>query len=67
MVDSFTGRVMEGRSLSYGLHQAIEAKEGLQINEENITQASVTVQNYFRMYSTLCGMTGSALPAQKSF
>ncbi|UGB30469.1 accessory Sec system translocase SecA2 [Metabacillus sp. B2-18] len=67
LVDSFTGRVMEGRSLSNGLHQAIEAKEGLQINEENITQASVTVQNYFRMYSTLCGMTGSALPAQKEF
>ncbi|MED4534120.1 accessory Sec system translocase SecA2 [Metabacillus fastidiosus] len=67
LVDSFTGRVMEGRNLSNGLHQAIEAKEGLEINEENLTQASVTIQNYFRMYSTLCGMTGSALPAQKEF
>lgn len=67
LVDSFTGRVMEGRNLSNGLHQAIEAKEGLTINEENLTQASVTIQNYFRMYSTLCGMTGSALPAQKEF
>lgn len=67
LVDAFTGRVMEGRSLSHGLHQAIEAKEGLEINEENITQAAVTIQNYFRMYSTLCGMTGSALPAQKEF
>ncbi|WP_245823427.1 accessory Sec system translocase SecA2 [Metabacillus halosaccharovorans] len=67
LVDAFTGRVMEGRSLSHGLHQAIEAKEGLEINEENITQAAVTIQNYFRMYAALCGMTGSALPAQKEF
>jgi preprotein translocase subunit SecA len=67
LVDAFTGRIMEGRSLSHGLHQALEAKEGLKINEENETQASVTIQNYFRMYSTLCGMTGSAVPAHKEF
>ncbi|MFY4775106.1 accessory Sec system translocase SecA2 [Metabacillus sp. RGM 3146] len=67
LVDAFTGRVMEGRNLSNGLHQAIEAKEGLEINEENLTQATVTVQNYFRMYQVLSGMTGSALPAQKEF
>ncbi|MBS4195738.1 preprotein translocase subunit SecA [Lederbergia citri] len=67
LVDAFTGRVMDGRTLSNGLHQAIEAKENLEINEENETQASVTVQNYFRMYKTLCGMTGSAIPAQEEF
>ncbi|MBS2970709.1 accessory Sec system translocase SecA2 [Metabacillus sp. KIGAM252] len=67
LVDAFTGRVMDGRNLSHGLHQAIEAKEGLEINEENVTQATVTVQNYFRMYSILSGMTGSAIPAQKEF
>ncbi|MRX72162.1 accessory Sec system translocase SecA2 [Bacillus lacus] len=67
LVDAFTGRIMEGRNLSYGLHQALEAKEGVKINEENLTQASVTVQNYFRMYKGLSGMTGSALPAQKEF
>ncbi|MGV3465010.1 MAG: accessory Sec system translocase SecA2, partial [Heyndrickxia sp.] len=67
LVDAFTGRVMEGRSLSHGLHQAIEAKEGLKINEENETQATVTIQNYFRMYSRLSGMTGSAIPAQSEF
>lgn len=67
LVDAFTGRVMEGRSLSHGLHQALEAKEGLEINEENETQATVTVQNYFRMYKLLSGMTGSAIPAQKEF
>ncbi len=50
LVDMFTGRPMEGRSLSDGLHQAIEAKEGLVITEENKTQASITIQNYFRMY-----------------
>ena len=50
LVDSFTGRTMEGRSLSNGLHQAIEAKEGLEVTEENKTQASITIQNYFRLY-----------------
>ncbi|HYK74658.1 MAG TPA: accessory Sec system translocase SecA2, partial [Pseudoneobacillus sp.] len=60
LVDMFTGRIMEGRTLSDGLHQAIEAKEGLQITDENKTQASITIQNYFRMYPLLCGMTGTA-------
>src|SRR5699024_12452414 len=55
-----TGRIMEGRSLSDGLHQAIESKEGLTNTEENKTQASITIQNYFRMYPTLSGMTGTA-------
>ncbi|MDW2876614.1 MULTISPECIES: accessory Sec system translocase SecA2 [Bacillaceae] len=67
LVDQFTGRIMEGRTFSDGLHQAIEAKEGVTVKEENQTQASITVQNYFRMYATLSGMTGSALPAKKEF
>ncbi|MBA9026709.1 accessory Sec system translocase SecA2 [Peribacillus huizhouensis] len=67
LVDIFTGRVMEGRSLSDGLHQAIEAKEGLEITEENKTQASVTIQNYFRMYTKLSGMTGTARTEEKEF
>ncbi|WP_163969605.1 accessory Sec system translocase SecA2 [Oceanobacillus halotolerans] len=60
LVDMNTGRIMEGRSLSDGLHQAIEAKEGLVITEENKTHASITIQNYYRMYPTLAGMTGTA-------
>lgn len=60
LVDMFTGRIMEGRTLSDGLHQAIEAKEGLEVTDENKTQASITIQNYFRMYPVLCGMTGTA-------
>ncbi|MGI2733708.1 accessory Sec system translocase SecA2 [Bacillus cytotoxicus] len=67
LVDIFTGRVMDGRSLSDGLHQAIEAKEGLQITEENQTQASITIQNFFRMYPTLSGMTGTAKTEEKEF
>jgi preprotein translocase subunit SecA len=67
LVDMFTGRVMEGRSLSDGLHQAIEAKEGLEITEENKTQASITIQNYFRMYPILSGMTGTAKTEEKEF
>ncbi|MFJ5623500.1 accessory Sec system translocase SecA2 [Peribacillus loiseleuriae] len=67
LVDIFTGRVMEGRSLSDGLHQAIEAKEGIEITEENKTQASVTIQNYFRMYAKLSGMTGTAKTEEKEF
>ncbi|SDJ22762.1 accessory Sec system translocase SecA2 [Salimicrobium halophilum] len=67
LVDMFTGRTMEGRTLSDGLHQAIEAKEGLEITEENKTQASVTVQNYFRMYPVLSGMTGTAKTEEKEF
>ena len=60
LVDMFTGRIMEGRSLSDGLHQAIEAKEGVAITDENKAQAQVTIQNYFRMYPALSGMTGTA-------
>ncbi|QED49635.1 accessory Sec system translocase SecA2 [Cytobacillus dafuensis] len=67
LVDQYTGRIMEGRTFSDGLHQAIEAKEGVTIKEENQTQASITVQNYFRMYATLSGMTGSAIPAKQEF
>jgi preprotein translocase subunit SecA len=60
LVDEFTGRLMSGRRLSDGLHQAIEAKEGVQIRAENQTLASITFQNYFRMYDKLAGMTGTA-------
>jgi len=60
IVDEFTGRTMQGRRWSDGLHQAIEAKEGVRIREENQTVASITFQNYFRMYSKLSGMTGTA-------
>ncbi|SFK18129.1 protein translocase subunit secA [Halobacillus dabanensis] len=67
LVDMFTGRLMEGRSMSDGLHQALEAKEGLDITEENKPQASITVQNYFRMYPTLSGMTGTAKTEEKEF
>ena len=58
IVDEFTGRVLEGRRYSEGLHQAIEAKEGVKIKEENQTLATVTIQNYFKMYDKLSGMTG---------
>lgn len=67
IVDPFTGRVMEGRSFSDGLHQAIEAKEGVEITEENDIQATITIQNYFRMYEKLAGMTGSATPSKEEF
>jgi preprotein translocase subunit SecA len=67
LIDMFTGRPMEGRSLSNGLHQAIEAKEGLEVTEENKTQASVTIQNYFRLYPVLSGMTGTAKTEEKEF
>jgi preprotein translocase subunit SecA len=67
LVDMFTGRPMEGRSLSNGLHQAIEAKEGLELTEENKIQASITIQNYFRLYPILSGMTGTAKTEEKEF
>ncbi|UTE77356.1 accessory Sec system translocase SecA2 [Rossellomorea sp. KS-H15a] len=67
LVDMFTGRPMEGRTLGNGLHQAIEAKEGLEVTEENKTQASITIQNFFRMYPILCGMTGTAKTEEKEF
>lgn len=60
IVDEFTGRMMAGRRWSDGLHQAVEAKEGVEIQKENQTLASITFQNYFRMYTKLCGMTGTA-------
>ena len=60
IVDEFTGRILEGRRWSEGLHQAVEAKEGVHIKEENQTLATVTLQNYFRMYNKLSGMTGTA-------
>ena len=67
LIDEFTGRMMVGRRLSGGLHQAIEAKEGCEIQPENITLASVTFQNYFRLYSKLSGMTGTATTEAEEF
>src|SRR5437763_5893277 len=61
IVDEFTGRILEGRRWSEGLHQAVEAKEGVRVQEENQTLATITLQNYFRMYDKLAGMTGTAL------
>ena len=60
IVDEFTGRMMPSRRWSDGLHQAVEAKENVDIEEENQTLASITIQNYFRMYQKLAGMTGTA-------
>ncbi|MCK0141321.1 preprotein translocase subunit SecA [Aliiroseovarius sp. F20344] len=67
LIDEFTGRMMAGRRLSEGLHQAIEAKEGCKTQPENVTLASVTFQNYFRLYNTLGGMTGTALTEAEEF
>lgn len=67
LVDEFTGRLMEGRRLSEGLHQAIEAKEGVQIQQESKTLATVSLQNYFRMYHKLAGMTGTAVTEAEEF
>ena len=67
IVDEFTGRILEGRRWSEGLHQAVEAKEGVRIKEENQTLATVTLQNYFRMYEKLAGMTGTALTEASEF
>ncbi|MBL4750620.1 MAG: preprotein translocase subunit SecA [Amylibacter sp.] len=67
LIDEFTGRMMKGRRLSDGLHQAIEAKEGVNIMPENVTLASVTFQNYFRLYEKLAGMTGTALTEAEEF
>jgi preprotein translocase subunit SecA len=67
IVDEFTGRILEGRRYSEGLHQAIEAKEGVRIKEENVTLATITIQNYFRMYSKLAGMTGTAYTEAAEF
>ena len=67
IIDEFTGRIMEGRRYSDGLHQAIEAKEGVQIQNENQTLASITFQNYFRLYEKLSGMTGTAMTESEEF
>ena len=67
IVDEFTGRLMEGRRYSDGLHQAIEAKEGVKIARESKTLATITFQNYFRMYKKLSGMTGTALTEEEEF
>ena len=67
LIDEFTGRMMEGRRLSDGLHQAIEAKENVAIKPENVTLASVTFQNYFRLYQKLAGMTGTATTEAEEF
>ncbi|MBL8145531.1 MAG: preprotein translocase subunit SecA [Anaerolineae bacterium] len=67
IVDEFTGRLMYGRRFSEGLHQAIEAKEGLQVRRENMTLATITFQNFFRMYKKLAGMTGTALTEAEEF
>ncbi len=67
IVDEFTGRILEGRRYSEGLHQAIEAKEGVRIKEENQTLATITIQNYFRLYDKLAGMTGTARTQAREF
>src|SRR5205814_5140931 len=67
IVDEHTGRIMEGRRWSEGLHQAVEAKEGVRIQEENVTLATITLQNYFRLYDKLAGMTGTAKTEEKEF
>ena len=67
IVDEFTGRLMEGRRYSDGLHQAIEAKEGVEVQRESITYATITLQNYFRMYEKLAGMTGTAVTEAEEF
>jgi preprotein translocase subunit SecA len=67
IVDEFTGRLMPGRRWSEGLHQAIEAKEGVKVEPENVTYATITIQNYFRMYEKLAGMTGTGLTEAEEF
>jgi preprotein translocase subunit SecA len=67
IIDEFTGRILEGRRWSEGLHQAVEAKEGVPVQEENQTLATITLQNYFRMYDKLSGMTGTALTEATEF
>ena len=67
IIDEFTGRMMPGRRFSEGLHQALEAKENVEIQPENQTLASITFQNYFRLYEKLAGMTGTALTEANEF
>src|SRR5947208_7718533 len=67
IIDEFTGRILDGRRWSEGLHQAVEAKEGVRVQEENQTLATITLQNFFRMYDKLAGMTGTALTEATEF
>src|SRR5258707_3621829 len=67
IIDEFTGRMMDGRRYSEGLHQALEAKEDVAIQPENVTLASITFQNYFRLYDKLAGMTGTAMTEAAEF
>ncbi len=67
IIDEFTGRILEGRRWSEGLHQAVEAKEGVRVQEENQTLATITLQNYFRLYDKLAGMTGTAMTEASEF
>jgi len=67
IVDEFTGRLMQGRRWSDGLHQAVEAKEGVRVRQDNVTYATITLQNYFRMYGKLAGMTGTAITEAEEF
>ena len=67
IVDEFTGRLMPGRNWSDGLHQAVEAKEGVRIKEENQTLATITLQNFFKLYDKICGMTGTAMTEASEF
>ena len=67
IVDEFTGRILHGRRFNEGMHQAIEAKEGVQIKDENQTLATITLQNYFRLYDKLAGMTGTAMTEASEF
>ena len=67
IVDEFTGRIMNGRRYSEGLHQAIEAKEGVEVKRESKTLATITYQNLFRMYEKLSGMTGTAMTEEQEF
>ena len=67
IIDEYTGRLLEGRRYSEGLHQAIEAKEGVKIKEENQTLATITLQNYFRLYEKMAGMTGTAATEADEF
>ena len=67
IVDEFTGRLMEGRQWSDGLHQAVEAKEGVKIKEETQTLATITLQNFFKLYDKICGMTGTAMTEATEF
>ncbi len=67
IVDEFTGRLMQGRRYSEGLHEAIEAKEGIRVQSESQTFATITIQNYFRLYPKLAGMTGTAATEAEEF